>query len=147
MHQAAPTPMGHGEGYSLFHSQDQHDTARKVLEERLEWKHPMDEVNKYIDNLRRSFDKDKLQEEVKVINSVVTAGEFRNYFKTKTESTESSPSGRHIGHYKAILRHDDLVEMMVAMLNIGLVTGTALHRWQHTISVMLEKDKGSPKLN
>ena len=37
--------------------------------------------------------------------------------------------------------------MAVAMLNIGLATGIALHRWQQTISVMLEKDKGSPKLN
>ena len=37
--------------------------------------------------------------------------------------------------------------MVVAMLNIGLATGNALHRWQQTISVMLEKDKGSPKLH
>ena len=31
LHQAAPTPVGHGKGYDLFHGQDQHDTARKVL--------------------------------------------------------------------------------------------------------------------
>ena len=77
----------------------------------------------------------------------MNAGEFRHYFKTKKESTESSPSGRHIGHYKAILGNDELVEMVVAMLNIGLATGNDLHRWQQTISVMLEKDKGSPKLH
>ena len=77
----------------------------------------------------------------------MTAGEFRHYFKTKKESTKSSPSGRHIGHYKAILGNDDLVEMVVAMLNIGLATGIALHRWPQTISGMLEKDKGSPKLH
>ena len=66
----------------------------------------MDKVNKYIDNLQRAFDADKLQDEVKQINAVVTAGEFRHYLKTKKESTESSYSGRHIGHYKAILGND-----------------------------------------
>ena len=107
----------------------------------------MEEVNEYIDNLRRDFDADRLQDEVKQINTAVTAGEFRHYLKKKKKSTESSPSGRHIGHYKAILGSNDLVEMVVAMLNIGLATSIALHRWQQTISVMLEKDKGSPKLN
>ena len=67
----------------------------------------------------------------------MTASEFRHYLKKKKERTESSPSGRHIGHYKAILGSDDLVEMVVAMLNIGLATSIALHRWQQTIRVML----------
>ena len=33
------------------------------------------------------------------------------------------------------------------MLNIGFSTGVALERWKRTVSVMLEKDKGSPKLH
>ena len=33
------------------------------------------------------------------------------------------------------------------MLNIGLSTGCLLGRWQQTVSVMLEKDKGSPKID
>ena len=68
----------------------------RCLKEDWSKEHPMDKVNEYIDNLRRAFDKDKLQEEVKLINSVVTAGEFWHYFKTNTESTKSSPSGRHM---------------------------------------------------
>ena len=74
LHQAAPTPEGHGKGYNLFHGQDRHDTARKVLEGQLEWTHPVEEVNEYIDNLQRAFDADKLQDKVKLINAVVTAG-------------------------------------------------------------------------
>ena len=58
--------MGHSTGYDLFHGQDRHDTARKVLGGKLEWEHPMEEVNEYIDNLQRAFDADKLQEEVKL---------------------------------------------------------------------------------
>ena len=32
LHQAAPMPLGHGEGYELFHGEDRHKTARQVLE-------------------------------------------------------------------------------------------------------------------
>ena len=88
----------------------------------------MAEVNAYIKNLQRAFDKTSQKEKIEKINAIVTAGEFRHYLKKKKESTESSPSGRHIGHYKAILGSDKLVEMVVAMLNIRLVTGSALQR-------------------
>ena len=113
----------------------------------LEWKHPIKEVNEFIENLAIAYDKVALEKEQKTINAVITVGEFRQYFKNKNESTESSPSGRHIGHYKAILGDDDLVDLVVAMLNIGFSTGVALERWKRTVSVMLEKDKGSPKLH
>ena len=83
LHQDALTPVGHSEGYDLFRGQDRHEIARKVLEGQLEWTHPVEEVNEYIDNLQRAFDADRLQEKVKQINAVVTAGEFRHYLKTK----------------------------------------------------------------
>ena len=51
-----------------------------------------------------------------------------------------------MGHYKTILDNDELVDLQVAMINIGLRTGMALERWKRTISVMLEKDKGKPKI-
>ena len=54
-----------------------------MLEGQLEWTHPVEEVNEYIDNLQKAFGADKLQDEVKLINAVVIAGEFRHYFKTK----------------------------------------------------------------
>ena len=46
-----------------------------------------------------------------------------------------------------MLEDDNLVDLTVAMLNIGFSSGVAMERWKHTISVMLEKDKGSPKLH
>ena len=147
LHQAAPTSMGNGEGYDLFHGEDRHDTAKKVLAGELEWRHPVEEVNRFIDNLQTAFDEEKLQEEARKINAPVTVGEFRHYFKKKKESTESSPSGRHIGHYKAILDNDEIVDLLVSMLNIGINTGCSLSRWQQTVSVMLEKDRGSPKID
>ena len=52
-----------------------------------------------------------------------------------------------MGHYKTILDIDELVDLHIAMLNIGLQTGVALERWKRSMSLMLEKDKGKPKIN
>ena len=52
-----------------------------------------------------------------------------------------------MGHYKAILHEDCLVDLHVALLNIGMRTGHALDRWKRTISIMLEKDRGQPKIS
>jgi len=37
------------------------------------------------------------------ISLSLSLDDFRNYFKSKQECTASSPSGQHIGHYKAAL--------------------------------------------
>ena len=74
-------------------------------------------------------------------------GEFTWYFCTKDELTESSPSGRHIRHYKTIIEDKKLTSLMIAMLNIGLQAGVALERWKHTLSIMLKKDLGKPTID
>ena len=107
----------------------------------------MEEVKKWVEQLQRAYKEDELQQEVDNINRLISEDEFKTYFKNKDESTKSSPSGRHIGHYKAILDDDDLVSNITAMLNIGLIAGTALERWKQTLSVKLEKDPRSPKLD
>ena len=147
LNQAAPTPLGHSRGYQLFHGEERHDTARKVLNGELEWKHLMDEVNDFVNNLSHVYNEEALAKESNLINAAITVEEFRHYLKNKKESTESLPLGRHIGHYKDMLEDDNLVDLMVAMLNLGFSSGVALERRKHTISVMLEKDKGSPKLH
>ena len=147
LNQASATPLGHSRGYQLFHREEHHDTARKVLNGELEWKHPMDKVNEFVNNLARVYDEEALAKESNLINAHITAEEFRHCLKNKKESTESSPSGRHIGHYKPMLGDDNLVNLIVAMINIGFSSGVVLERWEHKISVMLEKDKGSPKLH
>ena len=83
LNQAAPTPLGHGPGYQLFHGEDQHYTARKVLNGELDWQHPMEEVNDFINNLSRVYDKAALEEKTKLINASITVGEFCHYFKNK----------------------------------------------------------------
>ena len=33
------------------------------------------------------------------------------------------------------------------MINIGMVCGIVLKRWKNAVNIMIEKDKGSPKLH
>ena len=128
LHQASETPMSHGEGFELFHGPNQHDTAEAVLEGKMDWKHPIEEVNTYISNMKVAYGPEMLAEEVKMINKYVNREDFWFYFKHKDESMKSSRSGRHMGHYKATLANDDFVNLHVAMINIGLKTGQVLER-------------------
>jgi len=73
--------------------------------------------------------------------------DFRQYFKSKQEGTASSPSGRHMGHYRAMLEclHHNTPTLPSIILNIAMIslqTATPLHRWQQASQLMLEKGKG-----
>ena len=67
--------------------------------------------------------------------------DFRRLFTKWKESTSSSPSGRHIGHYKAILGNDDLVDFHCGMLELPLQFGFSPKRWEKTCTLMIEKNK------
>jgi hypothetical protein len=60
------------------------------------------------------------------------------------ESTSSSPLGRHLGYYKAVLNDDDLLEMYTQLLTIPFWCGFRLTRWKYAIQAMLEKLPGWP---
>jgi hypothetical protein len=73
--------------------------------------------------------------------------DFKKFFKHKQEHTLSSPSGRHMGHYKAMLeciRRDTTLipDVIITMAYISLISETPLRRWQMTSQVMIKKGKG-----
>ena len=70
--------------------------AEMVLEG--EYSEPeLDEIQKlFLDNLIRVTETDKLFK-------FVTKEEFRGKMKAWRESTSTSPSGRHLGHYKSLI--------------------------------------------
>jgi hypothetical protein len=77
----------------------------------------------------------------------LTLEEFRNLVKSQSENTSSSPSGRHYGHYKAILSDDGICLVHARMMCMTFLHGFTPLRWQKALDVMLEKDIGDPKIS
>jgi hypothetical protein len=53
----------------------------------------------------------------------ITPEEFVSTYSVASEQTSSSPSGRHIGHYKAILKDPVLVRLHSQMMSIPFQVG------------------------
>eukprot|EP00957_Ditylum_brightwellii_P032183 2439967-Ditylum_brightwellii.AAC.1 len=72
--------------------------------------------------------------------------EYKDLIKSQCESTSSSPSGRHYGHYRAVLTSDGISLVHATMMTIPFLLGFTPSRWQKAVDIMLEKDPGSPKI-
>ena len=101
----------------------------------------------------------------------ISTEEYTNKLKNWAESTSTSPSGLHLGHYKALIsRHrytdidlDDeelvakrdewnmmqqqLLELHVRMLNYALERGYTYRRWQTVANTILFKDKDNVRIH
>ena len=96
---------------------------------------------------------------IKKISYEVTEEDFISGFKGWKECMSTSPSGHHLGHYKAMINDPDrrqepeqckqeidMVTLMVNMINIPLKYGFAPQGWCKSITVMIEKDPGNPHI-
>jgi hypothetical protein len=83
---------------------------------------------------------------VKEISSFITIAHFTKAVKEWKETTSTSPSGRHLGHYKTALLNNRLTALHVAMLNMPIMYGFSRERWTHSITPLIEKDEGKPFL-
>jgi hypothetical protein len=93
------------------------------------------------------------------ISALVTSEDFKSFFATWKEGTSTSPSGKHLGHHKALLSpafaDDDrltasanrIIEAHVTLLNIAASHGRPMERWKQIVSVMIEKKAGNCQLN
>ena len=68
-------------------------------------------------------------------------------FQGWKETTSTSPSGRHLGHYKALIQHPILLQCFAQFMNLVVSRGIAIPRWCQATNVMIEKDAGLPRIH
>jgi len=77
----------------------------------------------------------------------ISADKFKSLYTAMNECTSSSPSGRHLGHYKAALKSDRLIELHTKMMAIPHLTGYSPKRWHEIVDVMLQKTPGDSRIH
>ena len=78
---------------------------------------------------------------------IIPVEHFRSLYNKLDERTSSSPSGRHLGHYKVAARSEHLSILHTNMMSIPYMVGISPQRWRQIIDVMLEKKPGERKLH
>lgn len=76
---------------------------------------------------------------------VITDDKFISTCRVAKESTSSSPSSHHIGHYKAIFKDPTLVHHHATMMFIPFQVGIVPERWKKVTDIMLEKTLGNAR--
>jgi hypothetical protein len=77
----------------------------------------------------------------------ISAEELCRGFKSWREWTSTSPSGRHLGHYKALIQDPTLLLFLVKFMNVAIQSGITIPRWSNAVNVLIEKDQGKPRIN
>ena len=88
--------------------------------------------------------------------------EFRKALRKWKENTSTSPSGRHLGHYKCLLDadhcedkyddvhkdpRDDILKVYYNLIISALNSGSSMAIWQNCTTTMIEKQPGCSRIN
>ena len=104
--------------------------------------------------------------ELNALPAEITCDEFKGKIKSWRELTTTSPSGRHLGRYKALIPNLDIrdeqtgtiipiyrqkqlfiVKSIVAIINYCIRHNYTLHRWKTIINTMIFKEQGNYKIH
>jgi len=99
------------------------------------------------------------------ISPAITLDSFQGKIRKWRESTTTSPSGRHLGRYKALFAkgmHDPsdidaidtftakqqaIAKLIVTIINFCIRTGHVLNRWKTVVNTMIFKDPGDFRIH
>jgi hypothetical protein len=89
------------------------------------------------------------QNKVREVEFTYTFDEFLNMIRKMKEKTSSSPSGRHIGHYKVLSEMEDrsMLELVYGVLELSMSYCVVLDRFFKVATTLLEKDPGQPRIH
>ena len=77
---------------------------------------------------------------------VISTKDYINAIKAWKETTSTSPSGRHLGHYRTAIMDKAMVQLHTDLLNLPIAFGFAPERCTHSVTPLIEKDEGLPYL-
>lgn len=112
-----------------------------------------------LDVLDRLTDTTKRQP---IYHDLISFESFTSAIKKWRESTSTSPSGRHLGHYKSLLSIDsyaskyteespdpgsDILQVLYHIATSAFNSGQSLERWKQVTTCMIEKIPGEPRIN
>jgi len=69
----------------------------------------------------------------------ITYAKYKSFYSKCPEKTSSSPSGLHMGHWKAAATDATLTSILVLIMDIAVTNSYSLIRWKKVIGVLLEK--------
>lgn len=78
----------------------------------------------------------------RLVELEITGADYIKYWRRVKESTSSSPSGLHLGHYKACTHSSTLPDTFAKIMNITIRSGVHPLRWGTALQVLLEKVAG-----
>jgi hypothetical protein len=141
---AAVSPCGHG----TIHDQLTFTSLSPAAKALLEGTIPPDWYGN--DELLREFLTSSIipdsTKHLPPIDTSIANSDVHKGFSQWKEKTSTSPSGRHLGHYKAIIQNETLLTCLTKFLNLILEKGLVLTRWCNAVNIMIEKDNGQPKI-
>lgn len=79
--------------------------------------------------------------------SAIIVEKFRSFYLHTKESKSSSPSGLHLGHWKAVATNLELSEILVSIINISLHNSYSFQRWSQVLGLLQEKKLGIPLIH
>ena len=77
----------------------------------------------------------------------ITQEHFRSFCSKTPEDNSSSPSGLHLGHYKAAASNDTFSYVLWGILSVAYKNSFCLDRWKTSASTLLERIPGFPKIH
>jgi len=72
---------------------------------------------------------------------------FQKFYKGAKESTSSSPSGLHLGHWKVGAADKDICMVLAGIVRLSVQNTYTLSRWRKVVAILMEKLHGQPKIN
>ena len=90
----------------------------------------------------------QVAEKVKMKPIQYSFEQWSSFIKNVKEITSTSPSGRHYGHCKTLREYlPNVFYQIYLIMNIAIENGILLERWKNTVTIVIEKDAGMPKIH